>query len=254
MNSYFELSQDNLKRVTVTKGKSFLFPSHFHQKLEVFILTKGNYYVSRNGKPLILSAGDIAVFDSYDIHSYDKFDGDIEGLVIIIPLNTAEKFFKRKGGKKIYNPIISDPQLCNKIYQLGNEFIAPEEVDDTVRNGATELILALLEPKLDLSDKSHNDEITLAQNLLFYINQNFKNDINLKILAREFGYTSEHISRVFNHYLNVSLPEYINSLRLDYIENAISNGSKENITDLLFTAGFKSIQTYYRAKNKRNKS
>jgi methylphosphotriester-DNA--protein-cysteine methyltransferase len=89
---------------------------------------------------------------------------------------------------------------------------------------------------------------------LFYINQNFKEEINLKILAKQFGYTAEHISRVFNHYLNVSLPEYINGLRLDYVENAIKEGSKENITSLLFSAGFKSIQTYYRAKNKRKNS
>ena len=251
MNSFFELSQDNLKRVTVTKGPNFYFPAHFHQKIEIFVLTKGKYKVSRNGKTMLLTAGDIVVFDSYDIHSYDIKCGEVDGLVIIIPSNTAEKFFKRKNGKKINNPLISDSYLCNKIFELGKEFIAEQDAKETVRNGAAELILALLEPKLDLSDTDHSDETALAQNLLFYINQNFKEEINLKILAKQFGYTAEHISRVFNHYLNVSLPEYINGLRLDYVENAIKEGSTENITSLLFSAGFKSIQTYYRAKNKR---
>lgn len=254
MNSYFESSQDNLKKVTVAKGPNFLFPPHFHQKIEIFILTKGKYKVSRNGKAIDLNSGDIVVFDSYDIHSYDKKEGDIEGLAIIIPPNTAEKFFKKKGGKRITTPLISDAELCKKIYQLGKEFISPDDISDSVKTGAAELILALLEPKLILSDSVQSDETALAQNLLLYINKNFKEDINLKILAKEFGYTAEHISRVFNHYLNVSLPEYVNGLRLDYIENAINNGSKENITDLLFIAGFKSIQTYYRAKNKRNKN
>jgi len=253
MYSYFERSQDSLKRVTVTVGPDFSFPSHFHRKIEIFTLTKGNYTVLRNGRKFFLSPGDIIVFDSFDIHSYGHNESNAEGLVIIIPPNAAEKFFTRKNSKKINNPLISDTELCNTIYKLGKKFIVPEKTDETIKTGAAELILALIEPKLDLKDTGSNDETTLAQNLLFYINQNFSGDISLRILAKKFGYTQEHISRVFNRYLNMKLPQYVNGLRLDYMDNALKNGTTENITSLLFSAGFKSIQTYYRAKSKRDK-
>lgn len=252
MKSYFESSQDSLNRVTVTLGPDFSFPAHFHRKTEVFILKSGSYNVYRNGKSVALNAGDVIVFDSYDIHSYDKKRGEVEGLAIMIPPSAAENFFNRKGSKKITDFVVSDKRLCEKIYELGKDFIAEKSIPDTVRNGAAELILALLEPHLGLKDTDCNDETTLAQNLLFFINRNYKNEIGLKILAKEFGYTAEHISRVFNRYLNASLPEYVNALRLDYIENALKNGTSEKITSLLFSAGFKSIQAYYRAKNKRN--
>jgi hypothetical protein len=144
MNSFFELSQDNLKHVTVTKGPNFYFPAHFHQKIEIFVLTKGKYKVNRNGKTILLTAGDIVVFDSYDIHSYDLKCGDVDGLVIIIPPNTAEKFFKRKNGKKINNPLISDSYLCNKIFELGKNLLPNKTLKKPLETARLNLFLPYL--------------------------------------------------------------------------------------------------------------
>ena len=251
MNSFYERHQDDKKTISVALGPNFAFSPHFHQKIEIFFLIKGEYGVSRNGKNYRLKSGDIMFFDSYDVHAYDKRDCEVEGLVIIIPPDAAEKFFSRKDGKRVLNPIVSDFELCNKLYALGKEFIEPKNVSKVVKSGAAELILSLLEERLDFDERKFSDETTLAQNLLVYINENFKSDLNLSVLAKKFGYSPEHISRVFHRYVNSGLPDYVNGLRLNYMDNAINVGNKKNITDLLFDAGFKSIQSYYRAKNKR---
>ena len=62
-------------------------------------------------------------------------------------------------------------------------------------------------------------------------------------------YSTEHVSRVFHKYLRVGLPKFINDLRLDYIENELMLSDKKKITDLIFEAGFKSVQSYYRSKS-----
>ena len=249
MKSFYEKRRDSEKKISLIKGPSFLYPPHFHLKAEIFALKKGKYQITRNGVTYPVNAGDTVFFDSYDIHSYDKSEGETEGVVLIIPPNTAQKFFTRKGGKKVISPVISDRYLCEKIYNLAYEYVAPENFKDTVKSGAVELILGLIEERLNLGEFL-SDETTLAQNILTYIHENYKGDLSLKTLSKSFGYTPEHISRVFHRYLNSGLPEYVNGLRLDYVEKALKENNKIKITTLLFDAGFKSIQSYYRAKNK----
>ena len=249
MKGYYQLIEDAVEKVDYRIGRSFKFPAHFHKKIEIFILLEGFYTVSRNGKTLNLKSGSIVVFDSYDIHSYDiPQTENIEGLVLIIPTNSVDKFFLRKNGKKILNDVIVNPELCKKLYDLGVSFIVSNN-DEQVKNSASSLIMSLLEKELIYSQSQDDDETSFVQNLLIYINDNFKSQLSLKILSQQFGYSPEHISRVFHRYLNTSLPDYVNKLRLDFVNKTLKTENKK-ITELLFDAGFNSVQTYYRTKNK----
>ena len=251
MKGYYQILEDNIEKIDYRKGSSFKFPAHFHKKIELFILKKGEYDITLNGKNFTLKSGDIAFFDCYDIHSYaPQKTPDCVGLVLIIPTFAISKFLNFKGGKKILNPIISNSALCDEIYNLGVNFIVPTEYDDNIKSCAIELIASLLSSHLILSNQVKADETSLVQNLLRYLNSNFQSDLSLKNMSKEFGYSPEHISRIFHRYLDISLPDYANQLRLEYIENALKKDGSRKITDLIFEAGFNSIQTYYRAKRK----
>ena len=252
MKGYYQIVEDNREYVSFRLGSSFKFPAHFHKKMEFFILLEGTYTVSKNGKLINLKDGDIVIFDSYDIHAYDAPNTkNAKGMVLIFNTNAIEKFNARRKGEKILTDVISNKELCQKIYNLGLQFIVPDGVDATVKECTAELIMSLLDPELTYSQKNENNETSFVQNLLIYINNNFKNDLSLKTLSKKFGYTPEHISRIFHRYFDVSLPDYVNNLRLEYIEKNKKNHSHK-ITELLFDAGFNSIQTYYRAKKKLN--
>ena len=252
MKSFYQQHQDRKLNLDYRKGSRFTFPAHFHKNFEIFILRNGSYKVTHNGTNFLLSAGDVIFFDSYDIHMYDKpFDQNTDGLVLIVPTNMAEKFCKEKAGKKILHPVFSDIKLCEKIISLSEEFLIPTHINATVKQCACELVLSLIREKLVFSSEKVNDETTLIQNILGYINDNFKNDVTLKNLAKQFGYSQEHVSRVFHRYLNCGIPNYVNNLRLDYVEQILNSSSNAKITNLLFEAGFKSIQSYYRSKSVR---
>jgi len=251
MSGFYEQKQDNKKCIICAFGPKFTFPSHFHQKIEIFLLIEGSLDVSLNGMHYSLRSGDIMFFDSYDVHSYSKHDLDVKGLAIIIPLSSAKNFLSRKDGKKVIFPCISNAELCNKLYSIAIDYIATNDHDNTVKNSAIELFLSILEEKLPYGKNNFSDETTLMQNILLYISENFRSDLTLSLIAKKFGYSKEHVSRVFHRYMNVGLPEYINNLRLDYIQN---NSQGKKITKLLFDAGFNSIQSYYRAKSKRKSS
>ncbi len=252
MKGYFELHQDSNKKVTISSGPDFFILPHFHQKMEIFMLVEGAYTVMRNGVSYTLQGGDIVIFDSYDIHSYEHKKGDVKGIAVIIPPKVAPEFFSRKNGKQLSFPIISNPELCKKLYDIVVNFVKPKENGADLKASAGALALYLLEPYLTYINSGVNDETALAKQLLMHVNENFKTDINLKILAKKFGYSVEHLSRVFNRYVKSSLPNYVNGLRHDYINEELQKNPKQNITSLLFSAGFKSVQTYYRTKPKKN--
>ncbi|MBQ7339296.1 MAG: helix-turn-helix transcriptional regulator [Clostridia bacterium] len=252
MKGYFELQQDYNKKVAISSGPEFFILPHFHQKIEIFMLVEGTYTVTRNGVSYNLNSGDIIIFDCYDIHSYEHKNGDVKGIAIIIPPKVAPEFFSRKDGKQLASPIISNPELCQKLYDIVVNFVKPKENGANLKASAGALALYLLEPYLTYVDSGTNDETALAKQLLIYVNENFKTDINLKMLAKKFGYSVEHLSRVFNRYVKSSLPNYVNGLRHDYINEELKKNPKQNITTLLFSAGFKSVQTYYRTKPKKN--
>ena len=251
MKGYYQRLQDGKKKIEYRIGSSFTFPAHFHNTIEIFIVYSGEYAVSSNGKAYTLHGGDIIFFDSYDIHAYSEpTSPNSKGLVLIIPTWVLSSFCERKTGKRIINPIISDTCLCEKVYSLAKTFIVEEEQNQTVRASATALIVDLIEQHLSFSTATERDETAFMQNLLTYLNDNFKGDTSLSTLSKQFGYTPEHISRTFHAYLNSGLPDYVNKLRLEYVENALKKNKQRKITDLLFEAGFNSIQTYYRAKHK----
>lgn len=251
MKGYFELYQDSNNKVTISSGPEFFILPHFHQKMEIFMLVDGTYTVTRNGVSHTLKSGDIIIFDCYDIHSYEHKNGNVEGIAVIIPPKVAPEFFSRKDGKQLVSPIISNLDLCKKLYDIVVNFVKPKENSNNLKASAGALVLYLLEPYLTYSSSGVNDETALAKQLLIYVNENFKTDINLKILAKKFGYSVEHLSRVFNRYVKSSLPNYVNGLRHDYISEELQKNPKQSVTSLLFSAGFKSVQTYYRTKPKK---
>lgn len=253
MNSFYEHRRDTNEKITVLSGGHFVFPAHFHHHLELFIMKKGNISISCNGKNYDLNGGSIAFFNSYNIHSYFAQPSAILGYCIIIPTECAVNFTKRNKNKSIISPVIRKEKLCDEIYDLVQRYLISNDSED-IKNNCIELILSLIEKHLNfIPTKSDEQTTTLVKKILMYINDNFKSDVSLKTLSKILGYSDAHISRIFSLYVKKSLPDYVNELRFKEVNRLIEN-TNGKITDLIFDAGFNSIQTYYRVKSKLTKN
>lgn len=253
MNGFYEHYQDNNPNLHVTAVKFFLFPAHFHQKIEVFILKQGAVSVTCNGNTFNLNDGDIAFFNSYDVHSYCNQTNAVTAFCIIIPSEFAMRFFERNKNKSIKCPIIRNPKLCDELYSLTERFLF-QNTDNNIKRNCTELILSLLEQELQFTDDvSTNETTTLVKKVLMYINNNFKGDVSLTTICKQLGYSDAHISRAFGKYVKRSIPDYVNELRLKEVERLIRETDLK-VTDIIFKAGFNSLQTYYRYKSKKTKT
>lgn len=252
MKGFYEKNREDEGKLVVARNTRHIFPAHFHRNLEIFIVRKGSYRLTVGEKVLSLVNGTIAVIDSYKIHSYDaREDIGSDDCVLVIPYEYMTNFIARRKHKTIASSIIKDTALCDSLLKIVDEYLC-EQADEEVQKSALSLLLSLLYPKLLFKDEKTREESALAKEILAYIQENYTLDASRRTIARVLGYTEAHISRVFHRYLKKGISQYVNELRLSHIDRALARGDNRSVIELIYDAGFKSQQTYYRfrAKNK----
>lgn len=252
MKSFYEKSREDSRKIVVNRNDNHRFPLHFHRNLEILLLRKGEYEVFINGERYSVSSGQIAVIDSYDVHGYSSpmaLDGEQDSCVVLIPYEYLGTFNARRKNLRVAASVFTDENLCDELLKIIDEYLVPRYTEN-VRRASVELFLALLFEKLQFTEEKGKDEVMLVRNMLAYIHENFQGDVSRGALAKALGYTEAHLSRVFHRYLKKRISEYVNELRLDYIERARENGDERTAIELIYEAGFNSQQTYYRFKKK----
>ena len=253
MESFYEKRRDDYDDLAVQRNRSNTYPAHFHNSLEIFLVKHGHYEVHLNGKRYEVTDGSVLVIDSFDIHSYNDLAKNAvrDTCVLIIPYKYLNRFWATRKDRRIAKALISDPTLCARLLSFGDEFLG-EGQNEAVKRAAVELLLAMLGERLEFVESRSGDDRVLMRNILIYVQENYREDITRTSIARALGYTEAHISRVFHRYLQSGISAYINNLRLAYIAGLRADGDRRPISELIFEAGFKSQQTYYRAKARQN--
>lgn len=253
---FHEHGREKLEKLTVGKNRHYSYFAHFHSNIEVFLVGDGSFPMTLNGKTYIVGADDIFFIDHYDIHEYcPDYTSRDNDRCLIIPERFLISFNKARQNKKILSPVIHNPELCQKLITLIDDYIAPNKNDEQILARAVSLFMFMILKELKLSNTNTNsakDDVDLIKNILSYIYNNYKSDISLVSISKQLGYTSEHISRVFHKYFNYGIRDHINELRIEHIK-ANEEYSNTNITELIFDAGFKNTSTYYRQLAKYNK-
>ncbi len=248
MNNVYEYFRDVQTTLYFKFNDNPTYPAHFHAGIEVFILKKGFFSVTVNGESVNLTAGTVVVFDSYDVHSYD-FKSRLEetSAVILIP-NEFRRYLLPSEKHRIERHLITDGAFASRLYSLAEEFLLNKP--KTIQDGALILICTLLKDRLSFTSNAETDETNLLRRILTFISENYTGDVSRSTIAKTLGYTESYVSHVFHRYLDISLSEFTNRLRLKHVKDAINNGNNQPISTLLYQAGFKSEQTYYRTKAK----
>ena len=95
---------------------------------------------------------------------------------------------------------------------------------------------------------SGNDELTLFQNILMYVESNLEETLSLDDIAGSFFVSKYYVAHLFKDTLGISLHQYIIKKRLDECRNAIVSG--ESITGTYEKFGFRDYSSFYKAFKK----
>lgn len=243
MKAYLEKYRENDNSLHFNVKGDLFFKPHFHSNIEILIVNKGNFTVQNNGENYSVCDGQIFINDCYDIHGYGHNDGG-DFRLVIIPISFAKKFLKLKGDNAISSPVISCPQLALSLTEIIDRIFRTSKNENVIK-ASVDLFFALIFEHLELCANKRKSQYSLIKNILDYLSRNFNKDVTLVSVAKEFGYTEAHISRLFHKFFKCSICVYVNNLRINYVLDRINSG-EVNVTDAIFESGFNSVQTYYR--------
>lgn len=245
MKGFYESDRDWKRRkidVFETNGVQL----HFHAQIEILCVTKDCITVTVNGETERLCAGSISVSGSYDVHSY-LVEGDGAGTVLIFPIEYLQRYFAYIKDRVVTRHFICDKNVYSAITDLINLYKKQTVFNRLFDEGWVNTVMGVLSNVLEYAPAHSGGRVDAMREVLTYIRDHYEEDLSLKEISRKFGYSPYHFSRLFNSFANVSLKQYVNSVRLEAALNKLKNG--ESITDAAFNSGFGSMRSFYRDFN-----
>lgn len=189
---------------------------------------------------------EIAVVDSFQIHSYEKGEGNY---VFIIPLCYCNDYFNSKAEYQLDGNIIRDTETLDKIWGIIDDLKSPPP-NELMFKGLINQFLGLTVQNLGLVKSSSTTSILKIREIFNYIQHNFQSPITLDDISKRFSYNKCYISHVINQTLHMNFNTYLNNMRLSYFIIEYRKAPNCNIGELAFHSGFNSLQTFYRAFSK----
>lgn len=216
----------------------------FHSQIEIYFVDEGEMDIQVGGQRKRLTAGQLSVALSYDVHDYRTPVGS-RSSVLLIPPDMCAEFSSAVRGKRLATPFITDRAVYDQLKQV-YEQLKQTQPGSLRQLGCIYTILGLILEHIPLVTDGGDKDTDLASRLLFYINENFQNDITPASVARQLGYNQSYISRFFKRCFGITLCKYLNAVRLRNVAQQLQKGSCD-ITRCALDSGFSSVRTFYRA-------
>lgn len=87
----------------------------------------------------------------------------------------------------------------------------------------------------------------LSNNLMDYVYSNIEIDINLDILALEYGVSKSHLHKIFKEQTSMPIYQFIKSIRLQKASNMLITNKNSTITYISNLCGYSSQTSFIRA-------
>lgn len=221
------------------------FPAHLHRAVEIGVVEDGSCVLHVEGQTFCAQQGDIFVIFPNQIHSYESSAS--KTLICIITTPDMKAFDTVLDSYVPTDPILKKGQWEHTGLKTLLQLFATdvERETEAVLQGYYQTIFGKCLPLLPLSvpEKRDCDDLRL---ILTYINAHRTEEITRKRLSKAVGISESAVSNVFSDILKMSLPEYLNSIRIGDAAKLLRQ-TKYSVTQIAEMSGFGSIRSFNRA-------
>ena len=230
------------------------FP-HLHNNIEFLFITQGTQRVNVLGKHYELTAGDILFVNKYSSHFYDNCEG-VEGYILVLSPWYLEVFQQVYNGK-VFPMMMRDKAKNAEVFGFIREWKANYVKDRYTEKFYDIYVMSnylfnMLQERYELvEDKQKENDKTISR-ILKFVEDKYREEITLKDVAKEVGYTVEYCSKIFSQYIKENFRTYLNRVRVMKFNELIKEEKNKDKTILTvaFECGFCSQATFYRAYSK----
>lgn len=246
--------QSRAERVWFHLSENHSFAPHLHRQVELLIVLEGSLTASVDHNEYQVSADEGIIIFPNRLHSF--FTPENSRILICIFDSGFCHDFRNLFQSGIpdtphflMNTLSDHSKLAlRELLKLTSEFDLNLHIPNPVicyTQGYLTLLLTDIFAGLALTSESKYSDPELEQQLLLYIDSHCTDALTLDLLSREFGVSPFRVSRIFSGKLHTSLPRYVNSRRLEYAKELLTN-SGLSVTRIALDTGFGSSRTFFR--------
>lgn len=227
------------------------YPIHLHKHLEFAYVAGGELSMTVGGVEYIVREGDCMLVFPYQIHEFSS-KGDVDLTLVIADMEYMGEFQEELAGYELESPFFHKQQLSSygqKILELIRESAYDTKVPYQLDKGLFMVLLTDAFRNLTLLPRQKNVDLSMAQKLLQYINENIMQEISATEVARALGISPFYLSHIFSEELKTSFPTYVSQQRLSYACDMLRSTTK-SVTEIAYDTGFGNIRSFHRCFKK----
>ena len=220
-----------------------VFPLHWHNFMEFEIVIRGTARHICNGQSQIISHGDAYLMSSYDFHSMNTLT-DLEIYSVhfsrdrihpdLIPLLDVRQFQCRFSEAEV-------SLLIQRLSQLSDESRHSQEFSELIiQNILSEIIIYFIRKTNMSTQFTHAHPILIAT---AYINEHFKENLSLAILAHKFSFSPNYFGQLFKKHTGRTFNDYLNTVRLKYACRFLSM-TDMTVKEIALSCGYSSVEYF----------
>lgn len=228
-----------------TRSQNLDYQPHLQNSLELVFLQKGTCHIRCGSLDTWLEPGQLLVVFPNQIHSYDG-SREVEALLLIVPLRPYLSAY----GAALSRQVPEDPRLDAAQWMPLVEMMITDVngASEPVLQGYLQVLVGKLLQALPLRPVEETREEGLHR-LLMYLEEHYREPLDRKTVARTLGYSESHLSHIFSGALGVTMPEYVNTLRVREAMDLLLR-TDTTVTELASALGFGSIRNFNRVFRK----
>lgn len=256
MSFFYQNNGEHLRLYTSVNNT---FPSHLHRQAEMILVLEGGLSVTDGPGRYSLAPGQGILIFPNRLHSL--YTAPEQGSRILLCIfepdfcphyrHYFQNYLPEDGSFDLKLLSRHSRSAAQALTDLTQEYERHEPIPAYLCNlaeGYLELLLADLftsPAALPLQRQKSGENLELEQRVLLYLDRHFTEELSLDLLAKEFGVSRFHLSRLFSEKFQTTFPRYVNSRRLEYARELLAE-SNDSVTNIALDAGFGSSRSFFR--------
>lgn len=241
--------------------------AHWHNSVEIFAVYEGSLeFLFRNRKSVIVPAGCFVIINPNELHSIHAAERN-DSIYLQIPLSAFEhyltadhfiSFRKRKPGGEKDDRFRADRELDERewedigtlqeqqmldlmrnVYEKGKE--KPTGYEYEMLRDFYQIMYLLVntyrQEEPDAKQYQSSKALQRLSPITEYMKKHYAEELSLHSLAAQFGYSPEHLSRMFQKYAFMNYKYYLSSIRLEHAMEEMQTGEK-TLSEIAVSVGF----------------
>ncbi|MGN1148297.1 MAG: helix-turn-helix domain-containing protein [Lachnospiraceae bacterium] len=225
-------------------------PPHWHRSIEMSLVMSGSVELWIHEEKQVIQAGEFIFVNSGQVHQLrEDSHHDTAVMVVIISYDFLKKVYPDID--QVYfrlNTEEAEIERMKVIYEELKKYSQnPQPLDYIMINGYLYEIVYFLLTKCVEQDQDTGKKIReinhKQKKILNFIDEHYREDITLKMMAEKFEMSEEHFSRKFHKYFGISFKNYIDKYRMYQAFGDVIQSDK-SIQYIALEHGFPNIKSF----------